>query len=36
MTNIVIGAASGMGSAVSRQLAARGRLLVADQNPEGL
>jgi NAD(P)-dependent dehydrogenase (short-subunit alcohol dehydrogenase family) len=36
MTNIVIGAASGMGSAVSRQLATRGRLLVDDQNPEGL
>ena len=36
MTNIVIGAASGMGAAVSRQLAARGRLLVADQNPAGL
>jgi NAD(P)-dependent dehydrogenase (short-subunit alcohol dehydrogenase family) len=36
MTTVVIGAASGMGAAVTRQLAARGRLLVADQNPAGL
>jgi NAD(P)-dependent dehydrogenase (short-subunit alcohol dehydrogenase family) len=36
MTNVVIGAASGMGAAVSRQLASRGELLLADQNPAGL
>jgi len=36
MTNVVIGAASGMGAAVARQLAARGPLLIADQNPAGL
>ena len=33
MTNLVIGAGSGMGAAVARQLAPRGRLLLADQNP---
>ena len=33
MTNVVIGAGSGMGAAVARQLAPRGRLLLADQNP---
>jgi NAD(P)-dependent dehydrogenase (short-subunit alcohol dehydrogenase family) len=36
MTNVVIGAGSGMGAAVARQLAPRGRLLVADQKPEGV
>ena len=36
MTNVVIGAASGMGVAVARQLAPRGRLLIADQNMAGL
>ncbi len=36
MTNVVIGAASGMGAAVARQLAPRGRLLVADWNLEGV
>jgi NAD(P)-dependent dehydrogenase (short-subunit alcohol dehydrogenase family) len=35
MTNIVIGAASGMGAAVARQLAGRGPLLIVDQNIEG-
>ena len=35
MTNVVIGAASGLGAAVSRRLAPRGRLLVADRNVEG-
>jgi NAD(P)-dependent dehydrogenase (short-subunit alcohol dehydrogenase family) len=35
MTNVVIGAGSGMGAAVARQLAPRGRLLLADQNPAG-
>ena len=35
MTNVVIGAASGLGTAVARRLAPRGRLLVADQNIEG-
>jgi NAD(P)-dependent dehydrogenase (short-subunit alcohol dehydrogenase family) len=35
MTNVVIGAASGMGAAVARQLAPRGRLLVADQDGDG-
>jgi NAD(P)-dependent dehydrogenase (short-subunit alcohol dehydrogenase family) len=36
MTNVVIGAASGMGAAVARKLAPRGRLLLADRNVEGL
>jgi NAD(P)-dependent dehydrogenase (short-subunit alcohol dehydrogenase family) len=35
MTNVVIGAASGMGAAVARQLAPRGKLFVADYNYEG-
>jgi NAD(P)-dependent dehydrogenase (short-subunit alcohol dehydrogenase family) len=35
MTNVVIGAASGMGAAVARCLAPRGRLLVADRDPAG-
>jgi NAD(P)-dependent dehydrogenase (short-subunit alcohol dehydrogenase family) len=35
MTNVVIGAGSGMGAAVARALASRGRLLVADLNLEG-
>ena len=35
MTNVVIGAGSGMGAAVARELAPRGRLIVADQNVEG-
>ncbi len=34
MTNIVIGAASGMGAAVARQLASRGPLLIVDRNIE--
>jgi NAD(P)-dependent dehydrogenase (short-subunit alcohol dehydrogenase family) len=36
MTNIVIGASSGMGAAVARRLAPRGRLLLADQDLDGL
>jgi NAD(P)-dependent dehydrogenase (short-subunit alcohol dehydrogenase family) len=36
MTNVVIGAASGMGAAVARKLAPRGRLLIADRNEEAL
>jgi len=36
MTNVVIGAASGMGVAVARKLAPRGRLLIADRNPAGV
>jgi NAD(P)-dependent dehydrogenase (short-subunit alcohol dehydrogenase family) len=36
MTNVVIGAASGMGAAAARQLAPRGRLLIADQNLAGV
>jgi NAD(P)-dependent dehydrogenase (short-subunit alcohol dehydrogenase family) len=35
MTNVVIGAASGMGAAVARKLAPRGRLLIADYNLAG-
>jgi NAD(P)-dependent dehydrogenase (short-subunit alcohol dehydrogenase family) len=35
VTNVVVGGASGMGAAVSRELAPRGRLIVADQNVEG-
>ena len=31
MTNVVVGAGSGMGAAVARQLAPRGRLIVADR-----
>ena len=36
MTNVVIGAASGMGAAVARALAPRGRLIVADRNVDDL
>ena len=36
MTNVVIGAGSGMGAAVARELAPRGRLIVADRNVEGV
>ena len=36
MTNIVIGAASGMGAEVARQLAGRGPLLIVDQNIQGV
>jgi NAD(P)-dependent dehydrogenase (short-subunit alcohol dehydrogenase family) len=36
MTNVVIGAGSGMGAAVARHLAPRGRLVVADRNPAGV
>ena len=36
MTNIVVGAASGMGEASARELAPRGRLLLADRNEEGV
>lgn len=36
MTNVVIGAGSGMGAAVARVLAPRGRLLVADRNSEAV
>jgi NAD(P)-dependent dehydrogenase (short-subunit alcohol dehydrogenase family) len=36
MTNVVIGAASGMGAAVARVLAPRGRLIVADRNVDDL
>jgi NAD(P)-dependent dehydrogenase (short-subunit alcohol dehydrogenase family) len=32
MTNVVIGAGSGMGASVARQLAPRGRLLIADRD----
>jgi len=35
MTNVVIGAASGMGAATARKIASRGRLIVADYNLEG-
>ena len=35
MTNIVIGAASGMGAATARKIASRGRLIVADYSLEG-
>ncbi len=35
MTNVVIGAASGMGAAVARQLAGRGPLLIVDRNIDG-
>jgi NAD(P)-dependent dehydrogenase (short-subunit alcohol dehydrogenase family) len=35
MTNVVIGAASGMGAAIARKLAPRGPLIVADFNLEG-
>jgi NAD(P)-dependent dehydrogenase (short-subunit alcohol dehydrogenase family) len=35
MTNVVIGAASGMGAAAARKLAPRGKLIVADYNLEG-
>jgi NAD(P)-dependent dehydrogenase (short-subunit alcohol dehydrogenase family) len=36
MTNVVIGAASGLGAEVARQLAPRGRLLVADRSLDGI
>ena len=36
MTNVVIGAGSGMGAAVARALASRGRLIVADRDLEGV
>ena len=36
MTSVVIGAASGMGTAVARRLAKRGPLVVADRDPAGL
>jgi NAD(P)-dependent dehydrogenase (short-subunit alcohol dehydrogenase family) len=36
MTNVVIGAASGMGAAVARQFAGKGHLLIADRNPDAL
>ena len=36
MTNVVVGAGSGMGAAVARELAPRGRLIVADANVEGV
>jgi NAD(P)-dependent dehydrogenase (short-subunit alcohol dehydrogenase family) len=36
MTNVVIGAGSGMGAAVARQLAERGPLLVADRDVAGV
>jgi len=32
MTNVVVGGGSGMGAAVARELAPRGRMIVADQN----
>jgi NAD(P)-dependent dehydrogenase (short-subunit alcohol dehydrogenase family) len=35
VTNVVVGGGSGMGTAVARELAPRGRLIVADQNLEG-
>lgn len=35
MTNVVIGAASGMGAAVARKIASRGKLIVADFNLAG-
>jgi NAD(P)-dependent dehydrogenase (short-subunit alcohol dehydrogenase family) len=36
MTNVVIGAGSGMGVAIARRLASRGRLLIADRNLAGV
>ena len=36
MTNVVIGAGSGMGAAVAREIADRGRLIVADRNVEAV
>jgi NAD(P)-dependent dehydrogenase (short-subunit alcohol dehydrogenase family) len=36
MTNVVIGAASGMGTAVARALAPQGRLIIADRDLDGL
>ena len=36
MTNVVIGAASGLGAAVARELTPRGRLLIADLNLDGV
>jgi NAD(P)-dependent dehydrogenase (short-subunit alcohol dehydrogenase family) len=36
MTNVVIGAGSGMGTAVARALAPRGRLVIADRNLDAL
>ena len=36
MTNVVIGAASGLGAEVARQLTPRGRLIIADRSIEGV
>ena len=36
MTNVVIGAGSGMGIEVARKLAPRGRLIAADRNLEAV
>jgi NAD(P)-dependent dehydrogenase (short-subunit alcohol dehydrogenase family) len=36
MTNVVVGAGSGMGAAVARELGSRGRLIVADTNIEAV
>jgi NAD(P)-dependent dehydrogenase (short-subunit alcohol dehydrogenase family) len=36
MTNIVIGAASGMGRAIAGQMASRSRLLIADRDLDGV
>jgi NADP-dependent 3-hydroxy acid dehydrogenase YdfG len=36
MTNIVVGAASGLGAAAARELAPRGRLLLADRDIGGV
>jgi NAD(P)-dependent dehydrogenase (short-subunit alcohol dehydrogenase family) len=36
MTNIVVGAASGLGAAAARELAARGRLILADRDIGGV
>ena len=35
-TNVVVGAASGLGLASARELAPRGRLIVADRDLEGV
>ena len=35
-TTVVIGAGSGMGAAVAHRLAPRGRMVIADRDPEGL
>jgi NAD(P)-dependent dehydrogenase (short-subunit alcohol dehydrogenase family) len=34
-TNVVVGGASGMGAAIARELAPRGRLVIADRDAEG-